>query len=146
MPSNSEGFTFDALTQLKDAGLVAASAAATVAAAAKVLDLGPGRIDGRIILDFSAIEVDTGNEKYDILAQVSNSLTFAATNFVAGQVTVGHSSVNNESASTAAPRRQELMFTNEINGVLYRYLRLFTVVAGTIATGINYTGFLVQDW
>ncbi len=33
---------------------------------------------------------------------------------------------------------------NELNGTLYRYVRIFTVVAGAIATGINYSAFLAK--
>jgi hypothetical protein len=36
------------------------------------------------------------------------------------------------------------MFTNEQADVTYRYIRLYTKVAGTIATGINYTAFATE--
>jgi hypothetical protein len=138
---NSKDFTYDHAHLLKDAGLVASSAAATVASAARVIDFGPGRIDARAILDILAIEVDTANEKYEIEMQVSNTADLSAGIFIAGVVKLGDSSVSNESADTAVGRR-ELHFTNEINGTVYRYGRLFTRIAGTIATGINYSGLL----
>jgi len=137
MPRNSKDFTYDHQLLMKAAGLVAATTAHTI------LDLGPARMDGRVILDASAIEVDSGNELYTIELQVSNSATFASGIFVAGRIAFGHSSTTFESANTAIGRR-ELAFTNEINGVVYRYARLNTRVAGTIATGINYVGFIVQ--
>lgn len=144
MARNSKDFTYDNALLMKDAGLVAASAAATVASSAKVLDLGPGRVDARVILDASAIEIDTGNEKYEIELQLSNAANFGSGVFIGGKVTLGHSSVTNESASSAVGRR-ELAFCNEINGTLYRYARLYTRIAGTIATGINYAGFMVPQ-
>lgn len=141
MPINSKQTSFDTALLMKDAGLVAASAAATVAGNARVIDLGAARVDGRVIIDATAIEVDSNNEKYDIELQVSNASNFGSGIFIAGKVTLGHSSTTNESASTAVGRR-ELAFTNEINGTVYRYARLFTRVAGTVSTGINYTAVL----
>jgi hypothetical protein len=142
MARNQKDFTYDHATLLKDAGLVATSAAATVASSARQLDLGPARIDGRVIVDISAVEIDTGNEKYEIEAQVSNTSGFGAGIVITGLLKLGHSSVSNESASSGAGRR-ELHITNEVNGVTYRYLRLFTRVGGTVATGINYSAFFV---
>jgi hypothetical protein len=144
---NSRDFTFDFLHQLKDAGLVAASAAAQVGGANRILDLGSGRIDGRVIIDSSAIEADSSNELFTILAQGSNSPTFAggATPTVnLGAVLLGDAATTLETVDTAIGRR-ELALCNEINGVTYRYMRLFTVVAGTIATGINYIAYLVTN-
>ena len=40
--------------------------------------------------------------------------------------------------------RKELAFTNEHNGVVYPYMRLFRQVAGT-APSINYTAYAVQE-
>lgn len=141
MARNSKDFTYDHAHLLKDAGLVAASAAATVGGSAKVVDFGPGRIDARVILDLIAVEVDSGNEKFEVEVQVSNTADLSAGMFIAGVAKLGDSSVSNESADTVAGRR-EIHFTNEINGTIYRYGRLYTRIAGTIATGINYTGYL----
>lgn len=141
MARNSKDFTYDHAHLLKDEGLVGASAAATVGGSARVLDLGPGRVDARAILDITAVEVADGNEKYEIEVQVSNSSTFASGNFIVGVAKLGDSSVSGESADTTTGRR-ELHFTNEIDGTIYRYTRLYTRVAGTVGTGINYSGYL----
>lgn len=142
---NSKDFTYDNSLLMKDAGLVAATAEATVAGSTRILDLGTGRINGRVIIDTTAVETDTGNEKYEILVRVSSSATMATDVWIAGEVRLGHSSTTLETVTTTAVGRRELHFTNEINGVAYRYAELYTVVAGTIATGINYTGFLVKE-
>ncbi len=144
MALNQKGATFDALSQLKDAGLVAASAAATVSSVAKILDVGLSRIDARVIVDLTAVEVDSSNEKYEIEVQLSNSSSFASGIFIGAMLKLGHSSVSNESASTATGRR-EIHFTNEIDGTLYRYVRVYTRIAGTVATGINYTAWLAKE-
>lgn len=137
MTRQSKDFTFDYDLRLKDAGLVAASAAAQVGGVDKIIDLGAGRVDGRVIVDLTAVEVDTGNEKYQIMAQFSTSPTFATGVWNGTALVLGDSSVSLETVDTIAGRR-ELPFTNEINGIVYRYMRLYTFVAGTIATGINY--------
>jgi hypothetical protein len=143
MARNQKDFTYDHATIMKDAGLVAASAAAEVSSVAKVLDLGLARVDARVVVDIAAIEVASGDEKYEIEVQVSNSATVASGIFIAASLKLGDSSVSNESADTAVGRR-EIAFTNEINGTTYRYARLYTRIAGTIATGINYEAALVN--
>ena len=49
-----------------------------------------------------------------------------------------------EGVDTTATSRRELAFCNEVNGHVYRYIRVYTFVGGTIATGVNYTANLVQ--
>ena len=78
MTRNSIDATFDLDLRLKDAGLIAADAAALVGGSAQVLDLGAQRFDGRVVVDASAIEVGTGDERYDVHWQLSNSATFAS--------------------------------------------------------------------
>jgi hypothetical protein len=142
---NSKDATFDYNLRLKDAGLVAASAAAQVGGVDKILDMGAARFDGRVIIDTSAVEVDTGNEKYEIIVQGSTSATFASGVWNLGAIILGDSSVSLETVDTAAARHQEIAFCNEVNGNVYRYIRVYTIVAGTIATGINYTANLVNQ-
>jgi hypothetical protein len=51
-------FAIDELLTLKDAGLVAASAAATVSGAAQIVDLGGGMVEGHVLIELTAIEID----------------------------------------------------------------------------------------
>jgi len=139
---SQHGYTFDSDLQLKDAGVIAASAAAQVSSADKIVDLGAGRVDAVAVIDLSEVEVATGNESYHIEVQFSNSNTFASTNIVGPVIKLGDSTVNFGSADTPATGRIELPFTNEILGTIYRYVRLYTRIAGTIATGIGYTAFI----
>ncbi len=146
MARNQKDFTYDNAMLLKDAGLVAADAAGTVSSAARILDLGAARLDGRVIVDISAIEVATGDERYDISAQFSSSSSFASDVVQGAGISVGDSStIPGQSADTVIGR-QEFSFSNEINGTTYRYMRIYTNVSGTIATGINYTAFVVQQF
>jgi hypothetical protein len=141
---NSKDFTFDYALRLKDAGLVAASAAAQVGGADKIIDMGDGRFDGRVILDFSAIEAASNDEFYLCNVQGSDSATFGGTTHVnLGACVVGDPTKTGEGVDSAAAQRRELAFTNEVNGHVYRYIRMYTFVGGTIATGVNYTANLV---
>ena len=136
--------TFDINLLLKDAGLVASSAAATVSSSAKVLDLGTGEVAGDIIIDASAVEVATGDEIYTICAEVSSSSTFASDIYRVAQLAIGDT-VPLGGDVDMVEGRYVLPFINTIgNGVTKRYLRLYTVVAGTVATGVNYTAFLAK--
>lgn len=136
-----QNHTFDKNLLLKDAGLIASSAAALVGGAAKVLDLGANsRSNVWVRADVSALEIDTGNEVYGIELQFSSSPTFASDIVVGAVLRLGHSSVAFGSASDT-PGTYEFGAPNEFKGVLRQYARLFHRIAGTIATGINYTAF-----
>lgn len=133
-------FTFDANLEFKDAGLVAADAAATVDSAAKVVDLGEGHFVGAMVIDVSAIEIASNDERYDICIQLSDSSTFASGIVDAAILALGHATpLAGDTTSTTG--RYVLYFHNEYNGTWYRYARVYTDVTGTIATGINYTAW-----
>lgn len=146
MATRNHNYVLDSLLEMKDAGLVAASAAAEVDAAAKILDLGAAFMSGRVVVDVTAIEVDSSNEKFEIEFQLSPDATFGtAGNIVcAYSLKLGDSSVNGSGADSAVGR-YVLPVQNEFNGTIYRYARLYTRIAGTIATGINYSAFLCPE-
>lgn len=144
MARNQKDETFDFSMRMKDAGLVAASANAQVGGADKIIDLGNSREDARVVIDVSAIETDTGNELYTILVQGSDSATFASTTHKnLACLLLGDSSTSLEGVDSVAGRR-EMAFTNEVSGHVFQYVRIYTIVAGTIATGINYTANILK--
>ncbi|MGH6631302.1 MAG: hypothetical protein ACREB3_16360, partial [Burkholderiales bacterium] len=133
-------YTFDAGLEFKDAGLIAADAAAQVDGSAKVVDLGTGLWEGDMVIDVSAIEIASGDEKYEIIVQLSSSPTFASVIAQGVSLSLGATAtlIGSDIASTVG--RYILPFHNEgVDGVTYRYARLYTNVTGTLATGINYT-------
>lgn len=144
MATGNKHYTFDAATELKDAGVIASSAAAQVDSADKILDLGSGLVEAAVVVDVSEIEVATGNEKYELEFQLSSSATFASDVVCAQLLKLGDSTVNGSSADTAVGR-YILPVRNEWNGTVYRYARMYTRIAGTIATGIGYTAWLTRD-
>lgn len=134
--------TFDAELEFKDAGLVAASAAATVDSVAKIVDVGTGLFRGDLVVDVTAIEVASDTEMYDVIVEGSNSATFADTIVPLATLQLGAAVANIRSADDATGRYL-LPFRNERNGTAYRYLRVYVDVSGDIATGINFIAYAV---
>jgi hypothetical protein len=48
-------------------------------------------------------------------------------------------------AALSTSGRYVIPFRNEEGGTTYRYVRLSTLVAGTVATGINFSAFIAKD-
>jgi hypothetical protein len=137
--------TYDNALLLKAAALVAATADGTL-----VLDVGNGVLNCDLVVDVSAIEVDTTDESYTIILEGSPDATFgtAGNIVVLAQMVLGHASsvakVLNSSGVTDTTGRYLTPVRNELNGTTYRYLRIRTKIVGTIATGINYLAFLAK--
>ena len=140
-------FTADVNSQLKDAGLVASSAAAQVSSVNKIYDLSPSGASTfspfDIWINVSAIEIASNDEIYTIHAQVSSSATFASAIYNACQLELGALEVKTGGADADSTTGMYLLRGhNDVDGTAYRYLRLYTTVAGTIATGINYEAWM----
>lgn len=144
MARNQFDQTHDDEMLFKDAGLVAADAAAQVDGSDKRVDLGLSRFDGVMHIDVSAIEVASGDESYRIKVQLSNSATFASGVIGGPQLHLGDSSILIGESADSTTGHYELPFCNEVNGTLYRYARVYTDVAGNIATGINFVARAVK--
>lgn len=128
----------DTATVLKAAGLVAATANGSAK------DIGTGLVDGQVVLDVTEVEVATGDESYQIIVQGSNASDFSSGVVNLARIHLGDSTVTGESADSVVGRYM-LPFRNARDGLAnYRYIRVRTVVAGTIATGINYTAYLTK--
>lgn len=132
---------FDADLEFKDAGLVASSAAAQVDSADQIVDLGGAAMfKADMVIDVSAIEIASNNELYRIQVQVSSDEDFTDTYVTVAELQLGANEVlNGDQDSTIG--RYIIPFTNEYDETLYRYARVYTVVSGTVATGINYTAY-----
>lgn len=137
-------YTFDALLQLKDAGAITSSAAAQVGGVAKILDMGAARFDGTVVVDVSAIDIASANEAYDIVIQGSNSSSFASGIQNLASLNLGATAVRDGGAADSLVGRYEIGVTNEQADVVYRYVRAYTVCAGTTPS-VNYTAWLTND-
>jgi hypothetical protein len=126
---------------MKDAGLVAADAAGTVSAVAKIVSLGAGIVEGKLIVDVTAIEIASNTEVYKITLQGSSSATFASAIVDLAEITLGAAEVIGGDQDSEAGR-YEVPFRTERNGTVWPYVRVYTDVAGDIATGINFSAYL----
>lgn len=135
--------TLDTLLQMKDAGLIAADAAAQVGGADKIVDVGGGEVRGDLVIDVTAVEVASNDELFLICLEGSSSATFTTIARLLAVLALG--------ATEVLPGAEEIdsiigryivPFSNVRNGTAWRYLRVYTDVTGTLATGINYSAFL----
>lgn len=132
-------FTYDNSLLMKAAGLVASTTTEST-----ILDLGDGGIvDANLVLDVSAVEVATGDEKYTIHIEGSNVAAMSSGSVSLATIFMGNLTAPMDAATGTG--RFVVPFRNEQNGTLYRYIRIYTLVAGTIATGINFAAFVAKD-
>ena len=130
-------FTYDDALNLKDAGLLASSTDGSI------LDLAPGMVDALLVLDLSACEIASGNEIYTVSLEGSNVAAMDSGSVCLAKKVFGNLVVPMDDALSASGR-YVVSFRNEEGGTLYRYVRLSTLVAGTIATGINFSAFIAK--
>lgn len=135
----------DALMEFKDAGLIAASAAAQVDGGNKIVNVGVAYFKAKMLVDVTAIEIASNDEHYRILVQGSTSASFASGIETLGALDLGATEVRDGGAQDSTTGRYEIPFNNTQNGVCYPYLRVYTFVGGSIATGINYIANAVRD-
>lgn len=131
-------FTYDNALSLKGAGLVAATTTE-----ATILDLGAGLVDGYLVLDVSAVEVATGDEKYTVHLEGSNVAAMTSGSVTLANIPLGNLTAPADAATGTG--RFVVPFRNEQNGATYRHVRIYTLVAGTVATGINFSAFIAKD-
>jgi hypothetical protein len=131
-------FTYDSALALKAAGLVAASAAGST-----ILDIGSGFVCANLVLDVTALEVATGDEIYNVCLEGSNVAAMTSGSVCLARIQLGNAGAPAD--ANTATGRFVVPFTNEQNDTLYRYVRVYTEVSGTIATGINYSAFIGMD-
>lgn len=132
MARNLLNSTFDAATELKDAGAVTASAAAQVGGVARVLNVGNAFIEDAVMnVDVDAIDITTGDEGYTITLQGSTSSTFASNVYNLASVKVGKASVTGHSVDVTTGRYQ-MPIMNSLDGATpLPYLRAYITCVGT---------------
>lgn len=152
MVFQTHNFTLDSATQLKDAGLVAADAAGTVSAAAAYVDLGAANAYAKfaVVIDWTACEVADGNEAYHMRVEGATASAFS-TAYILAKQSLGDSSVTGQPVDSP-PNGRIVIYGDNVactsatdagSEIACRYIRIYCDVAGTIATGINYTAWFV---
>jgi len=128
---------FDTKLILKAAGLVASTANGTG------IEVGEGKISARMVIDVSAIEIDTGDEKY-VLHLVGGDDSDFTNSTSLGSIEVGGSTSGIEGNVDSEIGRFEIPVSNEKGGVIYPHVRLRTIISGTVGTGINFSAYLSE--
>lgn len=132
-------YAYDVDLVAKAAGLVAADAGHTI------VTVGDAVFKGAAVIDVTAIETASTDERYVIHVQGSTSASFASDIQNLAAVELGATAIRSGGAITSLTGRYELLFVNEQAGITYPYIRLYTDVSGTIATGINFSAFFARD-
>lgn len=130
-------FQYDNDLSLKGAGLIASTTTGST-----ILDLGSGIVDGFLVLDVSAVEVASNDEIYLICLEGSTVAGMASGSVTLAQIEMGNATAPADADTSTG--RFAVPFRNEQNGIIYRYVRLYTEVAGTVATGINFVAFIAK--
>ena len=147
---DNRGKIFDALCELHGVGVLAGGAGTAHTA----WDSGGGYTEGKLIIDITACSSGATTEDYEIWLQGSPTGTFTTfdTLFAIkfGAIATGTDGFLNCRVSSRAtfpgptllPLRMVYPFCNDFAGTVYRWLRLYTAISATAATGINYYAFL----
>lgn len=132
--------TYDAALLIRAAG-VAITATET---GPIILDVGTAMFKGDLVIDYSGLDVVTGDEAYTFMLQGSPDATFgtAANITVCAMQRIG-GATGAAPVGTADPAAGTITipFRNERGGKVFRYLRLYTLIAGTTPS-IAFTAFL----
>ena len=121
---------------LKASAAVGASAAGTVSA-----DLGAGFVEGNLLIDVTGIEIADNDETYDIILQLSSDSDFGTAANIREKIGLHLGAKETKRSDCDADDvigRYIVPFNNDFAGTIYRYARIYTVVGGTITTGITY--------
>lgn len=128
---------------LKDAGLVAADTAGQVDSSDVIVDFGAGIVEGHLIVDVTSIEIADNDENYKISLQGSAKSDFTDTFEDLAILELGAlETLGGDQDSVVG--RYKIPFLTERCGTIYRYVRVYCDVTGTIATGINFSAYLTK--
>ena len=125
----------DALLNLKDAGAVVASGPV-----GNVLKMGSGFTPADLVLNVTDIEIATGTVLYTVRVQLSEDEAFT-TPVDGAIITLGAAGALPDGSEKGAGKYVQPI-TNEVNGVVYGYMRLYVWINEAVTTGINFTAFL----
>jgi hypothetical protein len=132
-----------------DNALLVRAAAANIVATetgSLIVDLGTGLVEGYLVLDITAMDATTGDEAYTFMLEGSPDAAFGT----AGNITVlamqrtGGATGATPLGTADSVGRFAVPFRNERNGTTYRYVRLYTLLAGTTPI-LAFTGWLAKD-
>ena len=126
----------DSLDANGDAEGAVESAVGALLTVAQIVDLGDGVVEGYMIVDVDAIDVDATDLLYELWLQGAQSATFATAGLVRnlagvelGEGTLLTNGTTGAGDQGEAGDRYVVPFRNVINGVVYRYVRFYQEIA-----------------
>jgi hypothetical protein len=149
---NDRTYSVDANLQVSDdATAYAASQYATVGGVPTFVDLQgnqslspaqQARIDAVMVCHVTQIAV-SGNQTYKLMVLVSNDPNFGPGNVEqAGEIMLGvGASRDGVNMLTSQTGRYEIMFSNQVSGVIYEWAALYLLIGGT-SPSINVEAFI----
>jgi len=139
MANQYSQFTYDDALSLQDS-----TAITSTTTGATIIDLGAGLVEGYLVLDVSACEVASTDEIYLVCLEGSNVAAMTSGSVCLAQIEMGNATAPADADTSTG--RFAVPFRNEQNGTIYRYVRLYTEVAGTIdTTGLTFSAFIAKD-
>ncbi|MBW8285087.1 MAG: hypothetical protein K0M55_15965 [Rhizobium sp.] len=115
-----------------------------VSAAAASKQLGPGRFEGVLIIDVSAIDIVGNDELYHICLQGASTSAFSAVEILA-ELSLGATETRPGGAIDSVIGRYEVPFTTEQHDTVYDWVRLHIDVAGATAS-ITYKAWIAERY
>jgi hypothetical protein len=145
MQRNLLAAQFDAATELKDAGSISASGAATVGGVARVVNIGTAFMRATLVIDVDLLDLTTGDETVELRLQGSTVPDFTSDVVILDTIRVGDTSVSAGETVDRVAGRYTKSVMNTVDGRKpYPYLRMYAVLAGTTPS-ISYRAFLTKD-
>ena len=139
------GYNIDIELLLADgAAAVTADGVSQVASAGVSKQVGPGRFEGVLIIDVSAIKISANDEVYNLLLQGASTDAFTTKETLA-QLNLGATEVRAGGAIDSVVGRYELPFTTEQHDTGYDHIRLYADVAGT-SPSITYKAWIAERY
>lgn len=126
------------------AAAMTASGVTQVASANVSKKLGPGRFEGVLIIDVSAIKISANDEVYTLLLQGSATSAFSTFETLVA-LDLGATEVRVGNAIDSTPGRYELPFCTEQDSIVYDWIRLYVVTAGTSET-ITFKAWIAEKY
>jgi hypothetical protein len=133
------------------AAAVTADGGGTIATVAKVVDLGStDTMKGAMIVDVSAIVVDTATDKYVVKLQGTNTAAFGGTDIVdLAALELGHATaLPGATAKTTGTYEVPFINQSQVDGAetRFRYLRVYVDLtsSGSPAASITYKAYLTK--
>lgn len=143
--TSARGRVVDDLMVLKAKGTVATSMvgenpASGDDAADKSFDTGGGRTRGDMVINVYAVPNILASTKFTMRLQGSKNSAFSTIDDLVILELGDSTQISGGSDLTTG--RYILPFTNDLDGTVYRYLRHYITMGGTVGTGIQYECYL----